>query len=143
MVGDQFEIDQAIKLLDDFNKTQDLNLFKVVKATLAGYEDNRKVKVECTWCNKWFYLVPTSGNIVSYLNEHMKSKKHTPTIDEASHDTIVLRSGTVGRPKKPTNDKSQQILTKFLIPSLPSPLHGVSTSSQDSSLGMLITQVLI
>ena len=85
-----------------------------------------------------------SGNIVSSLNEHMKSKKHTTnTIVEASHDTVVLRSGTVGRSKNPTNDKSQQSLTKFLIPSLPSLLHGVSTSSQASTSGVLITQVLI
>ena len=80
-----------------------------------------------------------SGNIVSSLNEHMKSKKHTTTTYEASHDTIVLRSGKVGRPKKPTNDKSQQSLTKFLILSLLSPLHGVSTSLQASSSGVLIT----
>ena len=88
-------------------------------------------------------LVPTSGNIVSSLNEHMKSKTHTTTTDEASHDTVVLRSGTAGRPKKPTNDKSQQSLTKFLIPSLPSPSHGVSTSSHASTSSVLITQVLI
>ena len=107
VVGDQFEIDQAIKLLDDFNKTQDPNLFKVVEATLAGYEDKRKLKLECTQCNKWFYLVPASGNIVSSLNEHMKSKKHISTTDEASHNLVGLRTSTVGRPKNPTNDKSQ------------------------------------
>jgi len=48
MVGDQFRIDQAIKLLDDFNKTQEPNLFKVVEATLADYKDMKKVRVECT-----------------------------------------------------------------------------------------------
>ena len=84
-----------------------------------------------------------SGHIVSYLNEHMKSKKHTTTTYEASHDTIVLRSAKIGRPKKPTNEKYQQSLTNFLIPSLPSPIHGVSTSSQTSTSGVLITQVLI
>ena len=73
----------------------------------------------------------------------MKSKKHTTTTDEASHDTVVWRSVTVGRPNKPANEKSQQNLSKFLIPSLPSPLHGDSTSSHDSTLGVLITQVLI
>ena len=87
--------------------------------------------------------MPTSGNIVSSLNEHMKSKKHTTSTDKSSHDTIVLRSVTVGRPKNPTNDKSQKNFTKFLIPSLPPPLHGVFTSSQDSTSGVLITQVLI
>ena len=85
----------------------------------------------------------TSGNISSSLNEHIKLKKHTTTTDEDSHDTIVLRSGIVGRPKNPTNDKSQQSLTKFLIPSLPPPLHGFSTISHASSSGVLITQVLI
>ena len=66
--------------------------------------------------------------------EHMKSKNHTTTTTvEASHDTVVLRSGTVGRPKKPTNEKSQQSLTKFLIPSLPSPLHGAYESSHAST----------
>ena len=139
IIGERFDIEKFIKLLDDFNKTQDPNLFKVVEATLAGYEDKRKVKVECKRCNKWFYLVPTSGNIVSSLNEHMKSKKHISTIVEASHNPFGLRTDTIGRPKKTTNDKSQQILTKFLIPSLPPPLHGVSTSSQDSSSGVLIT----
>ena len=86
-----------------------------------------------------------SGNIASSLNEHMKSKKHatTTTTDEASHDTIVLRSGTIWRPKKPTNEKSQQSLTKLLIPSLPSPLHGACTSSLSSTSGALITHVLI
>ena len=48
MVGDQFNIDQEIKLLDDFNKTQEPNLFKVVEETLASYEDKIKVRVECT-----------------------------------------------------------------------------------------------
>ena len=114
-----------------------------MEATLANYKDKKKVRVECTRCNRWFSLVSASGNIVSSLNEHMKSKNHTTTTYEASHDTIVLRSETVGRPKKPTNEKSQQILTKFLIPSLPSPLHGDSTISQDSTSGVLITQVLI
>ena len=86
----------------------------------------------------------TSGNIVSSLNEHTKSKKHTTTtIDEASHDTIVLRSGTIGRPKKPTNEKSQKNLSKFLIPSLPSPSHGASTRPHPSTSGVEITQVLI
>ena len=89
-------------------------------------------------------MVPTSGNIASSLNEHMKSKKHTTnTTPEASHYTVVLRSGMVGRLNRPTNENSQQSLTKFLIPSLPSPLHGVSTSSHASTLGVLITQVLI
>ena len=78
------------------------------------------MRVECTRCNKWFCLVPTSGNIVSSLNEHMKSKKRTATTtNEASHQEIGLRSGTVGRPKKTTNDKSQQSLTRFLVPSSP------------------------
>ena len=140
MVGDQFEIDQAIKLLDDFNKTQDPNLFKVVEATLAGYEDKRKVKVECTRCNKWFYLVPSSGNIVSSLNEHMKSKKHISTIDEASHNLVGLRNGTVGRPKKPTNDKSQQSLTRFLVPSSIPLSHRDSTSANTSTSGILISK---
>ena len=141
---DQLEIDQAIKLLHDFNQTQEPNLFKVVEATLANYEDKKKVRVECTRCNRWFSLVPASGNIVSSLNEHMKSKKHTTnTTVEASHDTVVLRSGTVGRPKKPTNEKSQQSLSKFLIPSLPSPSHGASTCPHPSTSGVEITQVLI
>ena len=87
--------------------------------------------------------MPTSGNIVSSLNEQLKSKKHTITTYEASRDTTILRSRTIGRPKKPTNDKSQQILTKFLIPSLPPPLCGVYTISWDFSLGVLITQVII
>ena len=143
MTRDRLDIDQAIKLLHDFNQTQEPNLFKVVEATLANYEEKKKIRVECTRCNRWFYLVPTSGNIVSSLNERMKSEKHSTTTDEASRDTIVLRSRTVGRSKKPTNDKSQQILNKFLILSLQSPLHGVSTSSQASILGVLITQVLI
>ena len=108
MVGDQFHIDQAIKLLDDFNKTQEPNLFKVVEATLADYKDMEKVRVGCTRCNIWFCLVSTNGNIVNSLNEHMKSKKHTDTTtNEGSHEKIGLRSGMVGRPKNPTNDKSQ------------------------------------
>ena len=45
---DQLEIDQAIKLLHDFNQKQEPNLFKVVEATLANYEDKKKVRVECT-----------------------------------------------------------------------------------------------
>lgn len=53
----RFEIDQAIKLLDDFNKTQEPNLFKVVEATLVGYEDRKKVRVKYTLCNKWFSFV--------------------------------------------------------------------------------------
>ena len=119
-------------------------MFKVVEGTLANYEDRKKVRVECTRCNRWFALVPESCNIVSSLNEHMKSKKHTTnTTVEASHDTVVLSSGTVGRPKKPTNEKSQQSLFKFLIPSLSSPLHGDSTSPHPSTLGVEITQVLI
>ena len=108
-------------------------MFKVVEETLANYEDKKKVRVECTRCNRWFSLVPKSGNIVSSLNEHMKSKKLTTnTTVEASHDTIVLRSEIVGRLKKPTNEKSQQSLYKFLIPSLPSPLHGAYTSPHAS-----------
>ena len=103
MVGDRFHIDQSIKLLDDFKKTQEPNLFKVVEETLADYTDMKKVRVECTRCNKWFFLVPTSGNIVSSLNEHMKSKKHNTT---TTRRLSRLRSGTFGRPKKPTNDKS-------------------------------------
>ena len=51
--------------------------------------------------------MPKSGNIVSSLNEQIKSKNNTTTtMVEASHDTVVLRSGTVGRPKNPTNEKS-------------------------------------
>ena len=115
----------------------------MAKATLANYEDKKKVRVECTRCNRWFSLVPASGNIVSSLNERMKSMKNTTTTDEDSHDTIVLRSGIVGRPKNPTNEKSQQSLSKFLIPSLPSPLHGASTCPHPSTLGVEITQVLI
>ena len=88
-------------------------------------------------------ILSASGNLVSSLNEHMKSKKHTTSTYKASHDTIVLRSVTVGRPKNPTNDKSQNFFTKFLIPSLPPPLHGVSSSSWDYGLGVLITQVII
>ena len=112
-----------------------------MEETLANYEDNKKVRVECTRCNRWFSLVSASGNIVNSLNEHMKSKKHTTnTTFEVSHDTVVLRSGIVGRPKKPTNEKSQQILSKFLIPS---PLYGASTSPHPSTSGVEITQVLI
>ena len=48
MAIDQLEIDQAIKLLHDFNQTHEPNLFKVVEATLANYEDKKKVRVECT-----------------------------------------------------------------------------------------------
>ena len=117
MVRDQFHIDQAINLLDDFNKTQEPNLFKVVEATLADYKDMKKVRVECAQCNKCFFLVPTSCNIVSYLNEHMKSKRHTTTTtNEGSHEEIGLRSGTIGTCKKPTNDKSQQSLNRFSGP---------------------------
>ena len=80
-------------------------------------------------CNKWFCLVPKSDNILSSLNENMKSKKHTTnTPNEASHGEIQLMTGMVGRPKKPTNDKSQQILTRFLVPSSPLVLHKDSTS---------------
>ena len=123
---------------------QEPNLFKAVEATLANYEDKKKVRVECTRCNRWFSLVSASGNIVSSLNEHMKSKKHTTnTTFEASHDTAMLRSGMVGRLNRPTNENSQQSLTKFLIPSLPSPLHGASTSPHASTSGVEITQVLI
>jgi hypothetical protein len=143
MVGDRFEIEQAIKLLNDFNKTQDPDLFKVVEATLAEYEDKRKVKVECTRCNKWFCLVPTSGNIVSSLNEHMKSKKHITSTDEALHNTSRSRIGTTDRPKKPTIEKSQQSLTRFLVPSSPSLLHMGSTNPGASTSGVLIMQVLI
>ena len=85
----------------------------MIEATLANYKDKKNVRVECTLSNRWFSLVPT---LIS-LNEHMKSKKHTTNITvEASHDTVVLRSGTVGRPKKPTNEKSQQSLSNFLPP---------------------------
>ena len=111
-----------------------------MEATLAGYEDNRKVKVECTRCNKWFYLVPGSGNIVSSLNEHMKSKKHISTIDEASHNLVGLRTSTVGRPKNPTNDKSQQSLTRFLVPSSIPLSHRGSKSENTSTSGMLISK---
>ena len=31
MVGDQFHIDQPIKIQDEFNKSQEPNLFKVVE----------------------------------------------------------------------------------------------------------------
>lgn len=124
---------------DDFNKTQEPNLFKVVEATPANYKDMKKVRVECTWCNKWFCLVPTSGNIASSLNKQMKSKNHTATTtNEHSHEDIGLRSGTVGRPKKPTNDKSQQSLTRFLVPLSPSILHRGSTSADPSTSGVLI-----
>ena len=41
---DQLEIDQAIKLLHNFNQMQEPNLFKVVEATLANYEDKKKGK---------------------------------------------------------------------------------------------------
>ena len=115
----------------------------MVEATLANYEDKKKVRVECTRCNRWFSLVLESGNIFSSLNEIKKSMKHTTTTIEASHDTTVLRIGTIGRPKNSTNEKYQQSLTNFLIPSLTSPLHGVSTSSRASTSGVLITQVLI
>lgn len=142
MVRDRFEIDQAIKLLDDFNKTQEPNLFKVVQATLAGYGDKKKVRVGCTQCNKWFCLVPTSGNIFNSFNEHMKSKEHTTT-DEDSYETIVLRSGTTERLKKLTNDKSQQSLTSFLVPSSPHVLHRGSTNANPSTLGVLTTLVQI
>lgn len=88
-----------------------------MEETLANYKDMKKVRVECTRCNKWFCLVSASGNIVSCLNEHMKSKKNiATTTNEGSHEEIGLRSGTVGRPKKPTNDKSQQSFTRFLVP---------------------------
>ena len=70
----------------------------------------------------------------------MKSKKHTTTTtNEASHQEIGLRSGIVGRSKKPTNDKSQQILTRFLVPSSPSVLHRGSTSATPSTSGVLIS----
>ena len=58
MASDQLEIDQVIKLLHDFNQTQEPNLFKVVEAALTNYEDKKKVRVECTGCNRWFSLVP-------------------------------------------------------------------------------------
>ena len=48
MASDQLEIDQAIKLLHNFNQTNEPKLFKVVEATLANYEDKKKVRVECT-----------------------------------------------------------------------------------------------
>jgi len=85
MVGDWFHIDEAIKFLDDFNETQEPNLFKVVESTLTDYNDLKKVRVECTQCHKWFRLVSTSGNIVSSLYEHMKSKKHTNTTTMRLH----------------------------------------------------------
>ena len=112
----------------------------MVEATLARYEDKRKVKVECTRCNKWFYLVPTSGDIFSSLNEHMKSKMHISTTDEASNNTFGLRAGIVGIPKNPTNDKSQQSLTRFLVPSSTPLSHRGSTSANPSTLGMLISK---
>jgi len=86
--------------------------------------------------------VATSGNIVSSLNEHMKSKKHaTTTTNEGSHEEIGLRSGMVGRPKKPTNDKSQQNLTRFLVPLSPSILHRGSTSADPSTSRMLFNNL--
>jgi len=86
--------------------------------------------------------VPTSGNIVSSLNEHMKSKKHiSTTTNEGSCEEIGLRSGTVGRPKKPTNGKSQQTLTRFLVPLSPSILHRGSTSVDPSISGVLINKL--
>ena len=83
----------------------------------------------------------TGVNIVNSLNEHMKSKKHTTTTttNKVSHQETGLRSGTVGRPKKPTNDKSQQSLTRFLVPSSPSVLHRGSTSANPSTSGVLIS----
>ena len=66
-----------------------------------------------------------------------------PSDGDAELESGCLRSGIVGRQKNPTNDKSQQSLIKFLIPSLPSLLHGASTRSHDSTSGVLITQVLI
>ena len=48
MARDQLDIDQEIKILHDFNQTQEPNFFKVVEATLANYEDKKKVRVECT-----------------------------------------------------------------------------------------------
>ena len=44
MASNQLEIDQEIKLLHDFNQTQEPNLFKVVEATLANYEDKKKLR---------------------------------------------------------------------------------------------------
>jgi len=83
-----------------------------------------------------------SGNIVGSLNEHMKSKKHTDTTtNEGSHENIGLRSGMVGRPKNPMNDKSQQSLTRLLVPLSPSVLHRGSTSANPSTLGMLINNL--
>lgn len=83
---------------------------------------------------------PKSGNIVSSINGHMKSNKHTTTTtNEASCEETRLRSGTIGRPKKPTNDKSQQSLTRFLVPSSPSLLCMDDTSSKPSTSFGLIT----
>ena len=48
VVGDRFHIDQAIKLVDDFNKKHQPNLFQVVEAALANYKDMKKVRLECT-----------------------------------------------------------------------------------------------
>ena len=48
MARDQLDIDQAIKIIHDFNQTQEPNLFKVVEETLANYQDKKKVRVECT-----------------------------------------------------------------------------------------------
>ena len=42
MARDQLDIDQAIKLLHDFNQMQNPNLFKVVEEILAKYEDKKK-----------------------------------------------------------------------------------------------------
>jgi hypothetical protein len=118
-------------------------LFKIVEETLAEYEDKRKVTLECTWCNKWFSLVTTSGNIFISLNEHMKSKNHITSIDEASHNTSRSSIGTIRKPKNPTTEKSQQSLTRLLVPSSPSLLHRGSTSSSASTSSVLIMQVLI
>ena len=43
VIVDWFHIDQEIKLLYDFNKKQEHNLFKVVEATLTDYKDMKKV----------------------------------------------------------------------------------------------------
>jgi hypothetical protein len=48
MVGDRFKIEQEIQFLNHFNKTQNIDLFKIVEETLAEYEDKRKVTLECT-----------------------------------------------------------------------------------------------
>lgn len=77
----------------------------MVEATLVDYKDMKKVRLECARCNKWFCLVPTSCNIVSSINEHMKSKRHTnTTTNEGSHEEIGLSSGTVRTHKESTND---------------------------------------